>query len=88
MWQKNKVWREMRIYEKVSFVLGVFCSFMVIILNSLRLIGVMENALKISNLFSGVLLITLGVLNCRKNRTLAVFCWMVAIFTFIVLIMI
>lgn len=80
----NSAWSGMQMYEKISFVLGSICSVSVIILASLQLLGIWENAINIFEPLLGVLMLTQGVLQWRRNRKVAIFSWCVAIFIFII----
>jgi hypothetical protein len=78
----NRAWCEMRMYEKISFILGSICSVSVIILASLQLLGIWEKAINIFEPLLGVLMVTQGVLQWRRNKMLAVFSLCAAIFIF------
>ncbi len=80
----NRIWREMNIYEKISLVLGSICSVSVIVLGSLQLLGIWEKAINIFEPLLGVLMVTQGVLQWRRNKAVAVFSLCVAIFIFVV----
>ncbi len=80
----NRAWCEMKMYEKISFILGSICSVSVIMLGSLQLLNIWGKAINIFEPLLGVLMVTQGVLQWRKNKTVAVFSLCVAIFIFII----
>ena len=68
----KRAWCEMQIYEKISFILGSICSVSVIVLASLQLLEIWEKAINIFEPLLGVLMVTQGVLQWRKNKKVAV----------------
>ncbi|MFA9464168.1 MAG: DUF3953 domain-containing protein [Velocimicrobium sp.] len=84
MKKSNRAWGEMQIYEKISFIVGIICSVSVIILAFLQLIGIWEKAINIFEPLLGVLMVTQGVLQWRRNKAVAVLSFCVAIFIFII----
>jgi len=80
----NRAWCGMQMYEKISFIVGSICSVSVIMLASLQLLSIWENAINIFEPLVGVLMLTQGVLQWRRNKKLAVFSLCVAIFIFII----
>lgn len=80
----NRAWCEMRIYEKISFILGSICSVSVIVLASLQLLGIWEKSINIFEPLLGVLMVTQGVLQWKKNKIVAVFSFCTAVFIFVV----
>ena len=80
----NRAWCGMKMYEKISFIVGSICSVSVIMLAFLQLLSIWENAINIFVPLLGVLMLTQGVLQWRKNKKLAVFSLCAAIFIFII----
>jgi len=80
----NRAWCGMQMYEKISFIVGSICSVSVIMLASLQLLSIWENAINIFVPLLGVLMLTQGLLQWRRNKKLAVFSLCVAIFIFII----
>jgi len=80
----NRTWCGMQMYEKISFIVGSICSVSVIMLASLQLLSIWENAINIFVPLLGVLMLTQGLLQWRRNKKLAVFSLCVAIFIFII----
>lgn len=74
----------MQMHEKIASILGGICSVSIIILASFQLLDIWDKAVYIFEPLLGVLMVTQGVLQWRKNKTVAVFSWCVAIFIFIV----
>ncbi len=80
----SRAWCEMQMYEKISFILGSICSVSVIILGFMQLLDIWVKAINIFEPLLGVLMVTQGVLQWRRNKTVAVFSLCVAIFIFII----
>ena len=80
----KRAWCEMQMHEKIASILGSICSVCIIILASLQLLDIWHKAIYIFEPLVGVLMVTQGVLQWRKNKTVAVFSLCVAIFIFIV----
>ena len=80
----KRAWCEMQLYEKIAFILGSICSVSVIVLASLQLLGIWDKAIDIFEPLLGVLMVTQGVLQWRKNKKVAIFSFCVAVFIFIV----
>ncbi|MCQ4935955.1 DUF3953 domain-containing protein [Anaerotignum propionicum] len=80
----KRAWYEMQMHEKIASILGSICSVCIIILASLQLLDIWDKAIYIFEPLVGVLMVTQGVLQWRKNKTVAVFSLCVAIFIFIV----
>lgn len=80
----NRAWCKMQMYEKIAFILGSICSVSVIVLASLQLLGIWEEAINIFEPLLGVLMVTQGVLQWRKNKIVAVFSFCAATFILIV----
>ncbi|WP_312072264.1 DUF3953 domain-containing protein [Anaerotignum propionicum] len=80
----KRAWCEMQMHEKIGSILGSICSVGIIILASLQLLDIWDKAIYIFEPLLGVLMVTQGILQWRKNKTVAVFSLCVAIFIFIV----
>jgi len=80
----NRAWCGMQMYEKISFIVGSICSVSVIMLASLQLLSIWENAINIFVPLLGVLMLTQGLLQWRRNKKSAVFSLCVSIFIFII----
>lgn len=74
----------MQMHEKIASILGGICSVSIIILASLQLLDIWDKAICIFEPLLGVLMVTQGVLQWNKNKTLVVISLCVAIFIFIV----
>ncbi len=80
----KRVWCEMQMHEKIASILGGICSVSIIILGSLQLLDLWDKAICIFEPLLGVLMVTQGVLQWRRNKTVAVISLCAAIFIFIV----
>lgn len=80
-------WHEkVTIIEKTAFIIGGICSVLVIIFSVLQLTGLMENAINITEPLLGVLILSQGVSQWKKNKIVSIFSFAVAAFTFCVAI--
>ncbi len=80
----KRAWCEMQMNEKIASILAGICSVSIIILASLQLLDIWDKAICIFEPLLGVLMVTQGVLQWKKNKTLAVISLCVATFIFIV----
>ncbi|MFA9375993.1 MAG: DUF3953 domain-containing protein [Lachnotalea sp.] len=80
----NRVWCGMKMSEKIAFVSGSICSACVIILGLLQLLGIWKKAINVFEPLLGILMVTQGILQWRRNKAVAIFSFCVAIFIFII----
>lgn len=82
-------WREkIALYEKIVFIIGFFCSILVIIFGILQITGLLENAINIAQPLLGVVMVSQGILQWKKSKKVSVFSFAVAGFIFCVAIII
>lgn len=84
----SRVWFKMNIYEKIALVLKSICSVSVILLVTLQLLGIWGKAINVFEPLLGVLMITQGVMQWRRDRKGAIFYFSLAILVFVITIII
>lgn len=82
-WNQN-----VKLYEKASIIIGFICSILIIILGVITISGLISTAINIMELLLGVLMVTQGLLWWRRNKPIALFSLGVALFIFVVAILI
>jgi hypothetical protein len=80
MEKSSKNWHVMSTYEKVFFIINIVCNISIIILASMQLIGTFEHAGNVTIPLSGLVMLSLAILQWNKNKALAIFSLCVAIF--------
>lgn len=82
------VWSQKQKYEKVLSVMGIICSVSIIILAFMQIFGIWKTAANIFEPLLGILLLIQAIQNWKKNKSVAIFSLCVAIFIFLVSIII
>lgn len=74
----TKNWHEMKIYERVSLIIGEICSILVILFACLRLFSIWNIAINVCEVLLGIVMITQSILQWKRNRGVALFSFMIA----------
>ena len=70
--------------EKVAFIIGLLSSIIVIVFAIIQLTGVWRSAIVFCEVFMGISMICQAILNWKRNRSIAIFSVIVAVFIFAV----
>lgn len=81
-------WEQKSLFMKILTIVGFIISIAIMILSFLQVFNVWDKAINIFEPLLGVLMLIQTVENWKKNRTTAYFSLFVAIFIFIVAIII
>lgn len=77
------IWSQrLNLQEKIAYVISLFCAALVILFSVLEIIGIWEVTGIIRELLIGMLMTSLGIVQWRLNKPVAVFSFVVAIFIF------
>lgn len=83
-----KRWKEKSLFFKILEVIGIVISILVIVLALMQLLNVWDNAINVFEPLLGVLMIIQAIENWKINRKMSYYLLFVAIFIFIVAIII
>jgi len=79
---------KMKGYEKAAFVVGMISSVFVIVLAIMQIFQVWDGAINLCEVFMGIMMITQAILQWNRNRGVAIFSLCVAVFIFVVAIVV
>lgn len=77
-------WQKLKIYERISLVIGEICSILVILFACLQLFSIWNIAINVCEVLLGIVMITQSILQWKKNRAVAIFSLCVALFVFMI----
>ena len=69
-------WKEMSAFHKVVAVIGILCGVVYFALSILELTHVLSDTHTVAQNFMNILFLSLGVLNLKSQRNLAIF-WLI-----------
>lgn len=82
-------WNQKQTQEKVLYIMEIICSISIIILVSMQIFNIWENAIYVFEPLLGILMLIQAIQNWKKNKVLslvalgaAIFIFLVAVFVF------
>ena len=82
MEKSRQIWSQKQTHEKVLTVMGIACSISIIILASMQILGIWENAINVFEPLLGVLMVIQAIQNWKKYKVVAMISLCAAIFIF------